>query len=117
MMIPLREGRMRMTSAADWATDGPRLMCIPMLAWARAMASLVPSPQKRIVFSFLELKLEFELGFGDGDVERRCWIYVCLSIGLQRERVCDSGIPSKEAVRLTEFSLSPLMRDTSMWRS
>jgi hypothetical protein len=41
---------MRMASAAEEATSLLLVLrCRPMEAWARAGASLVPSPQKRII--------------------------------------------------------------------
>lgn len=70
---------MRITSAALDATSVPEFRCTPMVAWDRAIASLVPSPRNMIVGFVFLLVVK--------GVDNRDLIYCCLSSGEQRERV------------------------------
>lgn len=67
-MIPLRAGRMRTTSAADLATSVPSFMWTLIVAWVRATASFVLSPQN-MTRGFLGFLDPLSVG-----VERSCWI-------------------------------------------
>ena len=79
----------------------PSFTCTPMLAWARATASLVPSPQK-MTTSWLSLIIS--------------WRYFCLSPGEQRDLALDGGMLSFVVIVCTAPSSSPLTIETVMPR-